>query len=206
MSDAQRAIHEQHRNRGRTDAMHRGAKQLQPTPEMHLAEAGYREMWWQGPPFISGRSQQCRGPEVAHLCQMTRPFVGLYPLVEYGAEKLIAANFIVKAVNHTMDHGLVKHIRQRDAVDDDRSLAPTIPAHNARSDFRKAKAALASSPGTIQPADGTGSLRVLSDCRCEWIASSAAPKVRILAAAFCDEDRWLAFSWCLGMDSNKHPN
>jgi hypothetical protein len=28
-----------------------------------------------------------------------------------------------------MDHGLVKHIRQRDAVDNNSSVAPAIPAH-----------------------------------------------------------------------------
>jgi hypothetical protein len=61
-------------------------------------------------------------------------------LAKDGAEKLIAANFFIEAMNHTMDHGLVKRIGQQDAVADDRFLAPVVPAHVRSPVFCRAKA------------------------------------------------------------------
>ncbi|UFS80119.1 hypothetical protein LPB79_02175 (plasmid) [Rhizobium sp. T136] len=96
---------------------------------MFLAETGNLQVWWQWPAFISGRSKQRSGPEIAHLGQMAWPHVWLDRATEDRAEKVVAVNLVIEAVNHIMDHGLVKHIRQRDAVDNNGSVAPAIPAH-----------------------------------------------------------------------------
>jgi len=60
---------------------------------------------------------------------MLWPLAGLDPVAENGAEKVITTNFVIKTVDHTADHCLVKHVWQWDAVDDDCSLASTVPVH-----------------------------------------------------------------------------
>ncbi|TIX30094.1 MAG: hypothetical protein E5V34_09580 [Mesorhizobium sp.] len=46
----------------------------------------------------------------ADLRQMARPVVGLDPVTKNWAEKFVAANFGIEAVNHTTDHALVNHV------------------------------------------------------------------------------------------------